>query len=82
MRRCKRNKKGLSYVKRVNDINEIYDKYCRSGLSNREIWLRYVYPKYAITERTFYNILKAPTDSTYDQKSSQLSIFCNDEWSE
>lgn len=49
----------MSYRKRVADINRIYDKHARSGLSNREIWRRYIYPVYAISERTFYNIMNA-----------------------
>lgn len=51
--------RGMSYRKRVEDINRIYDQYARSGLSNREIWRRYIYPVYAISERTFYNIMNA-----------------------
>lgn len=54
-----KKRQGKSYAKRVADINQIYDTYARSGLSNREIWKRYVYPKYGISERTFYNLLKA-----------------------
>lgn len=53
------NKRGMSYKKRVADINRIYDEHVRSGLSNREIWRRYIYPVYAISERTFYNIMNA-----------------------
>lgn len=55
----KRERRGKSYAKRVADINQIYDVYSRTGLSNREIWRRYVYPKYGCNERTFYNMLKA-----------------------
>lgn len=51
--------RGMSYRKRVADINRIYDRYARSGLSNREIWRRYIYPVYCISERTFYNIMNA-----------------------
>lgn len=54
-----RDRRGMSYRKRVADINRIYDKHARSGLSNREIWRRYIYPVYAISERTFYNIMNA-----------------------
>lgn len=54
-----KERRGLSYQKRVADINRIYDRYARSGLSNREIWRRYIYPVYAISERTFYNIMNA-----------------------
>lgn len=53
------NKRGMSYKKRVADINRIYDEHVRSGLSNREIWRRYIYPVYAISERTFYNMMNA-----------------------
>lgn len=52
-------RKGLSYRKRVEKINRIYEQHARSGLSNREIWRRYIYPEFAITERTFYNIMNA-----------------------
>ena len=52
-------RRGMSYRKRVADINRIYDRYARSGLSNREIWRRYIYPAYGISERTFYNIMNA-----------------------
>ncbi|MDE6113515.1 MAG: hypothetical protein K2G49_00465 [Muribaculum sp.] len=50
---------GISYRKRVADINRIYDRYAPDGIPNREIWRRYVYPVYGVSERTFYNILKA-----------------------
>lgn len=49
----------MSYAKRVADIELIYDTYVKTGLSNREIWKRYVYPQYGISERTFYYLLKA-----------------------
>ena len=55
-------RRGASYQKRVADINRIYDQHAKSGMSNREIWRRYVYPVYAISERSFYNILNASCD--------------------
>lgn len=59
-RKTKREKKrGRNYLLRVSNVNRIYDKYQAEGLSNREIWCRYVYPVYGICERTFYNLLKA-----------------------
>lgn len=51
--------RGISYKMRVATINRIYDQYARSGLSNREIWRRYIYPVYGISERSFYNIMNA-----------------------
>lgn len=52
-------KRGRSYALRIAAVNEIYERYRKTGLSNREIWYRYVYPVYGICERTFYNLLKA-----------------------
>ena len=57
--RKKRNGRGISYKARVAEVNRIYDEHRRSGLSNVEIWRRYVYPKLFISERTFYNMLNA-----------------------
>ena len=53
-------KPGISYQKRVADINRIYDEHAREGIPNREIWRRFIYPVYGVSERTFYNLLKAP----------------------
>ena len=64
----KRN--GKSYAKRIADINQIYDNYVRTGLSNREIWKRYIYPKYGICERTFYNLLKASSKPQFEDMAS------------
>ena len=50
---------GVSYLQRVADINRIYDEYAKKGVPNREIWRRYVYPVYGVSERTFYNLLNA-----------------------
>lgn len=50
---------GSSYVERVKDVNRIYDEHSRSGLSNREIFRRYIYPIYPICEKTFYNYINA-----------------------
>lgn len=51
--------RGISYQMRVADINRIYDLHAKSGLSNREIWRRYIYPVYGISERSFYNMMNA-----------------------
>ena len=52
-------RRGVSYQKRVEEVNRIYDHYARLGYTNREIWRRYVYPVWAISERSFYNLLSA-----------------------
>lgn len=59
MKKHKHNGRGMSYEARVAEVNRIYDEHRRSGLSNIEIWRRYVYPKLFISERTFYNMLNA-----------------------
>lgn len=53
-----RKRRGRSHEKRVADVNRIYERYARTGLSNREIWRRYIYPVWGICERQFYNLLK------------------------
>ena len=60
----------MSYAKRVADINQIYDVYAKTGLPNREIWRRYVYPKFGISERTFYNLLKAQMNPKIEDQSA------------
>ena len=67
---------GLSYEKRVADVNALYERHVRSGLSNREIWRRYIYPVYAISERTFYNMLNASAviDTDAVERERQLWI--------
>ena len=52
------NLKAKSYALRVNEVNAIYDHYAKLGVNNIEIFRRYIYPRFGITERTFYNYLK------------------------
>lgn len=70
-----RHRRGLSYQKRVTDINRIYEEQARLGLSNREIWRRYVYPQWGICERTFYKILSAGCRPENEIPEEQLSLF-------
>lgn len=67
-------RRGVSYQKRVTDINRIYDEYAKKGLPNREIWRRYVYPVYGISEQTFYNILNASSDPK-NEVPKELDLF-------
>lgn len=73
-KRVREHRHGVSYKKRVLDINGIYDKYAKSGLSNREIWRRYIYPTYGLSERQFYNILKSDVSCRF---SSHEELFLN-----
>lgn len=66
---------GVSYQKRVADINRIYDQYVKTGVPNREIWRRYIYPVYGISERTFYNILNASADPRNDLPEDTRLFF-------
>lgn len=63
-----RRRKGKSYAKRVADINQVYDAWVKSGLSNREIWKRYIYPQFGVSERTFYNLLKASANPRHESR--------------
>lgn len=67
-------RRGVSYQKRVTDINRIYDEHAKRGVSNREIWRRYVYPVYGISERTFYNILNASSEPK-NEVPKELDLF-------
>lgn len=73
-----KKRRGLSYQKRVVDINAIYDRYAKTGLSNREIWRRYVYPKYGMSERTFYNMLNASAKPSVINVSDEDWTLFND----
>lgn len=75
-------RRGASYQKRVTDINRIYDQHAKSGISNREIWRRFVYPVYAISERTFYNLLNAscgPKNEVPQEAQTFLQFDFDDE---
>lgn len=73
---------GLSYKKRVEEINRIYDREAKRGVSNREIWRRYIYPMYGVSERTFYYLLKASAEprNQIAGESRQLLLFKDEEW--
>jgi hypothetical protein len=72
-------RRGVSYKKRVEEVNRIYDREAKRGVSNREIWRRYIYPVYGITERTFYNLLNAVAEDKNriadDDDIRQLLLF-------
>lgn len=50
--------KANSVAKRWREINAIYNNHSKDGLTNREIWKRFIFPVYGISERQMYNILK------------------------
>lgn len=78
MKRKGKKKPGISYQKRALDINRIYDTHAKEGIPNREIWRRYIYPVYGISERTFYNLLKAPMKPGFKTPLIQCpSLFDN-----
>lgn len=72
-------RRGVSYKKRVADINRIYDQHAKEGVPNREIWRRYIYPVYGICERTFYNLISASVEPENDIPDDMLSLFNFDE---
>lgn len=64
--------KGYSYEARVREVNEIYDRHSRSGLSNREILRRYIWPKHRISEKTFYNYINACAAPRVNGKEEEI----------
>ncbi|GAA6258256.1 hypothetical protein F070042J6_41080 [Bacteroides sp. f07] len=62
---------GSSYKKRVIDVNRIYDEHSKEGLTNREIFRKFIYPIYRISEKTFYNCLNASTRFPDTEKDSK-----------
>nr|DAV44340.1 MAG TPA: hypothetical protein [Caudoviricetes sp.] len=79
MKKYHRSIVGRSYAHRVKEILRIYDEHSRSGLSNREILRRYIWPLYPICEKTFYNIINASADPRIirqqEELDRQLSLF-------
>lgn len=71
-------RRGVSYLKRVADVNAIYEKWAKSGLSNREIWRRYIYPIYGISERAFYYMLKYDVSVKKDSPVSPRPLLLFD----
>ena len=74
-------RRGVSYQKRVTDINRIYDEHAKRGLPNREIWRRFVYPVYGISERTFYNILHASCEPK-NEVPNEVQLFLDFDYGE
>lgn len=64
--------KGCSYESRVREINEIYDSHSRSGISNREILRRYIWPKHKISEKTFYNYINASANPRFAPQTEEV----------
>ncbi len=65
---------GLSYAHRVAEVNRIYDEHAGSGLSNREILRRYIWPRFYISEKTFYNYINASADPRVISRQEQLAL--------
>ena len=59
---------GNSYKKRVIDVNRIYDEHSKEGLTNREIFRKFIY---RISEKTFYNCLNASARFPNTEKDSK-----------
>ena len=79
MKKCRQKIVGRSYAHRVAEVNRIYDEHAGSGLSNREILRRYIWPSFFISEKTFYNLINASADppiiEQQDDLKRQLSLF-------
>ena len=65
------------YAHRVSEVLRIYELHEKSGLSNREILRRYIWPVYPMCEKTFYNLINASADPKVQaqQQELQMSLF-------
>jgi len=77
MKKGRRKIVGRMYAQRVSDVLRIYEEHEKSGLSNREILRRYIWPRYHMCEKTFYNLINASADPKVQaqQKELQMSLF-------
>ena len=74
MKKFRRKIIGRSYAARVEAIMAEYDKWARSGLSNREILRRYISPRWHIAESTFYNMVKASSRVSVQRQIEELQL--------
>lgn len=72
MKNLRRRITGRCYEQRVSTVMAIYEQHERSGLSNREILRRYIWPVVPICERTFYNIINASADPLLTERREAL----------
>lgn len=70
--------KGCSYARRVAEVNAIYDEYAKTGLSNREIWRRYIYPIYSISEKLSTTTSTQRQSPPLSKKGGNCSLLCSD----
>lgn len=68
---------GRMYAHRVSEVLRIYEEHEKSGLSNREILRRYIWPLYPMCEKTFYNLINASADPKVQaqQQELQMTLF-------
>ena len=71
------NRKNL--LRRAIKVQDVYLEHCESGLSNREIFKRYIKDRWDITERTFYEYLALPAKRDLkrleEQEKQQMQLF-------
>lgn len=67
--------KGCSYARRVAEVNAIYDEYAKTGLSNREIWRRYIYPIYSISEKLLQLHQRSDKARRYRKRAGIAAYF-------
>jgi hypothetical protein len=53
-----------NHLRKVIDVCALFQQYKELGLPNREIWRRYIYPVYKISERSLYSYLR--THAVYE----------------
>lgn len=74
MKKGRRKIVGRMYAHRVHEVLRIYEQHERSGLSNREILRRYIWPVYPMCEKTFYNLINASADPKIQAQQNELNL--------
>ncbi len=66
---------GLSYKFRLYYVMQTLDKYAKSGLSNREVYRKYIYPVLGISEKTMYNMINNSCKEKYQLTETEKHYF-------
>lgn len=75
MRKGRKKIVGRMYAHRVSEVIRIYEEHARSGLSNREILRQFIYPRYPMCEKTFYNIINASAEVRVQAQQRELQMW-------
>ena len=65
----------LNYLKRVQIVQEIYQRHKQEGVSDAFIWRKHVYPVMPIGQDSFYRYLQISPQKELKSIGAQLALF-------